>query len=216
MRLILCYTVQLFITKLCTKFHNPRSSSPWEIFDRKCPYALHRNILLAIFVNSFMPLLSDTFLGISLANKHVCEYDSDTIVLDKRYHKDPKFWDARNLCCNPPKIKTKWPNLIVFSQNDANGIAYSEDPGQTAPLGLHCLPRSSRYIIFLKFPSTFVFILILIYNLYLGKKTRRHFDSIKWAATSETGLRGFRPGPTQTGLYNHRIGLEAWNFEFRR
>ena len=24
-----------------------------------------------------------------------------------------------------------------------------------------------------------------------------------------TGLRGFRPGPTQTGLYSHRKGLEA-------
>ena len=25
----------------------------------------------------------------------------------------------------------------------------------------------------------------------------------------KTGLRGFRPGPTQTGLYNHRICLDA-------
>ena len=27
--------------------------------------------------------------------------------------------------------------------------------------------------------------------------------------SEKTGLRGFRPGPTQTGLYNHRIWLEA-------
>ena len=38
------------------------------------------------------------------------------------------------------------PNLKEFHQNDANGIANSEDPDQTAPreqsdLGLHCLPR---------------------------------------------------------------------------
>ena len=25
----------------------------------------------------------------------------------------------------------------------------------------------------------------------------------------KTGLRGFRPGPTQTGLYSHRRSLEA-------
>ena len=25
----------------------------------------------------------------------------------------------------------------------------------------------------------------------------------------KTGLRGFRPGPTQTGLYSHRICLDA-------
>ena len=35
---------------------------------------------------------------------------------------------------------------MVFRQKDANGIANSEDPDQTAPLGsdlgLHCLPRS--------------------------------------------------------------------------
>ena len=31
----------------------------------------------------------------------------------------------------------------------------------------------------------------------------------------KTGLRGFRPGPTQTGLCSHRRWLEAWNFGFR-
>ena len=56
------------------------------------------------------------------------------------YHKVPKFWDARNLCCNLPEIQTKRPNLKVFCQNGANGIAKSEDPDQT-DLGLHCLPR---------------------------------------------------------------------------
>ena len=32
----------------------------------------------------------------------------------------------------------------------------------------------------------------------------------------KTGLRGFRPGPTQTGLYSHRRWLEAGNFVFRK
>ena len=51
--------------------------------------------------------------------------------------KVPKFSDARNLCCNQPKIQTKRPNLLkrVFCQKSANGIANSEDPDQTAPLG---------------------------------------------------------------------------------
>ena len=30
------------------------------------------------------------------------------------YHKVPKFSDARNLCCNLPKIQTKRPKLKVF------------------------------------------------------------------------------------------------------
>ena len=32
----------------------------------------------------------------------------------------------------------------------------------------------------------------------------------------KTGLRGFRPGPTQTGMYSYRRWLEAGNFGFRK
>ena len=32
----------------------------------------------------------------------------------------------------------------------------------------------------------------------------------------KTGLWGFRPGPTQAGLYSHRTWLEACNFVFRK
>ena len=49
------------------------------------------------------------------------------------YRKVPKFLDARKLCCNLSKIRTTTPNLRVCCQNDANGIANSEDPDQTAP-----------------------------------------------------------------------------------
>ena len=51
------------------------------------------------------------------------------------YCKVPKFSDAGKLCCNLPKIQTKRPNLRAFRQKDANGIANSEDPDQTAPVG---------------------------------------------------------------------------------
>ena len=51
------------------------------------------------------------------------------------YRKVPKFSDTRKLCCNLPKIQTKSQNLFIFRLKDANGIANSEDPEQTAPLG---------------------------------------------------------------------------------
>ena len=51
------------------------------------------------------------------------------------YLKLPKFPDTGKLCCNLRKIPEKRPNLMVFRQKDANGIANSEDPDQTAPLG---------------------------------------------------------------------------------
>ena len=50
------------------------------------------------------------------------------------YRKVPKFSEVRKLCYLP-KIQTKRPNLRVFHQKDANGIANNEDPDQTAPLG---------------------------------------------------------------------------------
>ena len=61
--------------------------------------------------------------------------DGHVSIQMKRYHKVPKFSDARKLCCNIHKIQTKRLNLWVFPPKDANGIANSEDPDQTAPLG---------------------------------------------------------------------------------
>ena len=52
-----------------------------------------------------------------------------------KYRKVLKFSDARKLRCNLPKIQTKRPNLRVFRQKNANGIANSGDPDQNAPLG---------------------------------------------------------------------------------
>ena len=51
------------------------------------------------------------------------------------YRKVPKFSVAKKLCGNQPKLQTKRTTFRVFCQKDANGIANSEDPVQTAPLG---------------------------------------------------------------------------------
>ena len=53
------------------------------------------------------------------------------------YRKVPKFSDARKLCCNLPKFKqeAKPQASGYFVKKNANGIANSEDPDQTAPLG---------------------------------------------------------------------------------
>ena len=36
-----------------------------------------------------------------------------------------------------------------------------------------------------------------------------HHANMSLVLSEKTGLRGFRPGPTQTGLYSHRRWLEA-------
>ena len=56
------------------------------------------------------------------------------MVLQKAFSKVPKFWDARNLCCNLPKIQVKRPSLKGYFQKGANGIANNEGPDQTAPV----------------------------------------------------------------------------------
>ena len=50
-------------------------------------------------------------------------------------HKFPKYLDTQNICCNRSKIWTMWLYHRVMSPNDADGMANSVDPDQTAPLG---------------------------------------------------------------------------------
>ena len=41
------------------------------------------------------------------------------------------------------------------------------------------------------------------------KKQKKGTSDIIEPRSEKTGLRGFRPGPTQTGLYSHRRWLET-------
>ena len=51
------------------------------------------------------------------------------------YRKVPIFSDPQNFWCNHPKIETKRFYRRVIHPKDADSIANSEDPNQTAPLG---------------------------------------------------------------------------------
>ena len=51
------------------------------------------------------------------------------------YRNDPKFSDIQNICCNCSKVWTMWLYHRLMSPNDADGMANSVDPDQTAPLG---------------------------------------------------------------------------------
>ena len=51
------------------------------------------------------------------------------------YHKLPKYLDTQTICYNHFKIWTMWLYHRVRSPNDADGMANSVDPDQTAPLG---------------------------------------------------------------------------------
>ena len=51
------------------------------------------------------------------------------------YRKFPKYSDTQKICCNHSKIWTVWLYHRVMSTNDADRMANSVDPDQTAPLG---------------------------------------------------------------------------------
>ena len=55
--------------------------------------------------------------------------------LTPAYRKFPKYSDTQTFCCNHSKIWTMWLYHKVMSPNDADGMANSVDPDQTAPLG---------------------------------------------------------------------------------
>ena len=50
------------------------------------------------------------------------------------YRKNPKYSDARKNCGNYPQIWTMWFHHGVTLPKDADGMANSVDPDQTAPL----------------------------------------------------------------------------------
>ena len=52
-------------------------------------------------------------------------------------------------------------------------------------------------------------------EIYGGKYLHKSFDEA-YEPVHETKQFWFRPGPTQTWLYNHRKRLEAWNFGFKK
>ena len=51
------------------------------------------------------------------------------------YRNDPKFSDTQKIFCYHSKILTMWLCRRVMCPNDADGMANSVDPDQTAPLG---------------------------------------------------------------------------------
>ena len=65
--------------------------------------------------------------------KHAQYYLDRFIYIN--YRKFPKYSDSQNICWNHSKILTMWLYHRVMSPNDADGMANSVDPDQTAPLG---------------------------------------------------------------------------------
>ena len=60
---------------------------------------------------------------------------NNNILYKLEVWKFPKYSDTPKICCNQSKIWTMWLYHRVLSPNDADGMANSVDPDQTAPVG---------------------------------------------------------------------------------
>ena len=49
-----------------------------------------------------------------------------------KYRKNSKIWDTSNNCHNCPKNRKVWCNIALLHPKDADGMANSVDPDQTA------------------------------------------------------------------------------------
>ena len=70
-----------------------------------------------------------------ICNMQVFSWCGSSLVLLRHTVKFLNFRTPKSFAVINLKFKQKSPNLRVFCEKDANGIAYSEDPDQTAPLG---------------------------------------------------------------------------------
>ena len=71
------------------------------------------------------------------------------------YHNFPKYLDTQKIC-NHSKIWTMWLYHREISPNDAEGIANSVDPDQTAPLIWVCTVCSGISVRKLRIITVFV------------------------------------------------------------
>ena len=55
-----------------------------------------------------------------------------THSLSNDYRKNSKIWDTSNNCHNCPKNRKVWCNIALMHPKDADGMANSVDPDQTA------------------------------------------------------------------------------------
>ena len=59
---------------------------------------------------------------------------SGSALFAQAYRKFPKYSDTQSICCYHSKIWTMWLYHREMSPKDAEGMANSVDPDQTAPL----------------------------------------------------------------------------------
>ena len=87
------------------------------------------------FATSYFSSANKCLLKVAQFAAQLERYERAVEIYEEVSTVSPKFSDTRKLCYNLPEIQDKKQNLWAFHQKDANGIANSEDPDQTAPLG---------------------------------------------------------------------------------
>ena len=154
--------MSLVLIKLCISVRNNLTGSraqAWGWFGRSLPDLAHFSLVWAVGEVWMYRTYREIPIGVGPKLLTGCHYTSplsesselSPVVVDFTfqyqewllffflrtmfYRNDPKFSDTQNICCNHSKVWTMWLYHRLMSPNDADGMANSVDPDQTAPLG---------------------------------------------------------------------------------
>ena len=165
-----------FMLVLYIEFHDPISNGSW-------PFASATDRQM----NWPKPICTPQLL------RGIKNFGYATSVL-QRTVKILKFRTPQKIGCNHPKIWTSWLYRWVMHPKDADGIANSVDPDQTA--------RSSLIWVCTVCPGLSVRKLrnITVVSFRMSEWSRKKTEP----RHKKTCLRGFRPGKTQTSLLSYR------------
>ena len=124
----------------------------------------------------------------------ICVFVFATHIVQSLYFLNPKFQASSHLLWlySPVCVGAgRKPRRPVFSQRGSNISSF-------------------MYMYWVYFDNTCFKFTVCFLCLFQFMDSSNSQGIIKYEPRSEkTGLRGFRPGPTQTGLYCHRRWLEA-------
>ena len=64
--------------------------------------------------------------------KMTVPFVNTAVIPNFTYRKNSKIWDTSNNCHNCPENRKVWCNIALMHTKDADGMANSVDPDQTA------------------------------------------------------------------------------------
>ena len=178
----------------------------------------------------FVYAKTKTQISCTVTAQLICAFVFATWMVQSLYFLNPKFQAVSHLLwlyspvCVGPGWKPGRPFISQLGSYDTSPpfeILYFTPKSASGPPGLWLAvrmipPLASYFLMTQDTAGVDIRPSWATYNLDIcNLQWQFHYKQWYELRCEKTGLGGFRPGPTQTGLYSHRRWLEAWHFGFR-